>query len=156
MNRSLRLGFHRQRGTAAVELAFLMPILLFVLLGMLFVTVFFWHYTAVQKAAQDGARYLSTISEREMREPALAQAAARIATQIVEAELVDLGETGRTADVQVHCGPNRYCTGVTNGQLPQTVAVYVGINLHDVFGIVDTGRYGWLVSSTAEVSYVGR
>jgi Flp pilus assembly protein TadG len=156
MKRSLCLRLHRQRGASAVELALILPILVTVLLAPLFITVFFWHYTVVQKAAQDGARYLATMSEREMREPALAKAAALVANQIIEAELAELGDTGRTAEVQVFCGPNKLCTGATSGQLPTTVAVYVGINLTDMFGIVDTGRYGWLVSSTAEMSYVGK
>jgi Flp pilus assembly protein TadG len=156
MKQALCSKLHRQGGASAVELALILPILVTVLLAPLFVAIFFWHYTVVQKSAQDGARYLSTLSEREMREPAFARAAASIATQIIQAELAELGTTGRNADVQVFCGPNKLCTGATSGPLPPTVAVYVGINLRDIFGIIETGRYGWLISSTAEMSYVGK
>jgi cbb3-type cytochrome oxidase subunit 3 len=156
MKPALRSIQHRQRGASAVELALILPMLVTLLMAPLFVAVFFWHYTVVQKAAQDGARYLATISEREMREPALAQAAGRIATEIVETELAELGSVGKAADVQVYCGPSRKCTGFTNGQLPPTVLVFVELHVQDIFGLVDTGRYGWRVTSSAEVSYVGK
>ncbi|QNA88971.1 pilus assembly protein [Massilia sp. Dwa41.01b] len=151
---------HRQHGAAAVELALVLPILVVFFTAPLFFAIFFWHYTVVQKAAQDGARYLSTVSEQEMRDPALALAAANTAREIIRGELVELIPDQGSITVILHCGTSgtgmiNLCTGVEDGPLPESVDVGIQFRLKDqLFGFVDTGRYGWSVSAVATVPYV--
>jgi Flp pilus assembly protein TadG len=56
----------RERGSVAVECAIVIPIFLFMLSGMLFFGRLFWHYTVIQKAAHDAARFLATAPLRDM------------------------------------------------------------------------------------------
>jgi hypothetical protein len=128
-------------GAAAVELALILPILISMLLFSLLLGRFLWHYTAAQKAAQDGARYLSTISEQEMREQTLA------------AEAVELN-SGAAPTIIIECG-NDPCVGVRNLPLPDTVSVSVRMGFFDLLGLIDTGRYGIPIDATAEMRYVG-
>jgi len=149
--------FHssRQRGAAAVELALLLPIFVFLMSFPLFLGRYFWHYTAAQKAAQDAARYLSTISEQEMRDPALAPAAAALANDIVQMEIAELDTGGLRPRVAVQCG-GIPCMGVTTSPLPETVAVIVQMDMLDhIFGL-DFGRYGLRLNVRYEVRYVGK
>lgn len=145
-----------QRGSAAVEFALLLPIFLAVLTVPLLTARCLWHYTAAQKAAYDAARYLSGISVQEMREPALAIAAADIAQRIVQTEIESLQPGGMYGiEVVVSCGGDP-CRGVRNNALPDTVTVAVSMNMYDqIFGI-DTGRYGVPIEARYEMRYVGR
>ncbi|KQQ97153.1 TadE family protein [Massilia sp. Leaf139] len=150
----------RQKGAAAVELAVILPILLVFFTAPLFFAIYFWHYTVVQKAAQDGARYLSTISEQEMRDPTLALAAADTARGIIRSQLTELIPAPNSITVVLHCGTSangmiNLCTGVEDGPLPENVDVGIQFRLKDqFFGLVNTGRYGWPVSAVATVPYV--
>lgn len=115
-----------------------------------------WHYRAAQKAAHDSARYLSSISAQEMREPALAIAAADIASQIAMLELDQLipGDDNQVS-VLVACG-GLPCRGVRTSALPETITVSVSINLYDpVFGKI-IGRYGLPIGAQYEMRYLGR
>lgn len=145
----------RQGGAAAVELALLLPILVLLLMFPLFYARYFWYYTAVQKAANDAARYLSTISEKEMRMPTLAQAAAAVANDIAKAEIAELTSSPLPSFIDVRCG-TRACGGVGDGALPQTVAVTVEVTFaDDIFRAVNTGPLGWRVTAEVEMRYVG-
>jgi hypothetical protein len=160
MSRGIKNSSHRQKGAAAVELALVLPILIVFFTAPLFFAIFFWHYTAVQKAAQDGARYLSTISEQEMRDPTLALAAANTARAIIRGELAELIPEQNEIEIITYCGTSasgarNLCTGVRDAQLPEAVDVSVQFYLSDkFFGVIDTGRYGWSVSAIATVPYV--
>ncbi|THC39633.1 TadE family protein [Massilia sp. Mn16-1_5] len=160
MSKNIKNTMRWQKGAAAVELALVLPILIVFFTAPLFFAIFFWHYTAVQKAAQDGARYLSTVSEQEMRDPTLALAAANTAREIIRGELADLIPDQNNITVVLHCGTAangmiNLCTGVEDGPLPEVVDVGVQFRLKDqFFGFVDTGRYGWNVSAVATVPYV--
>jgi len=145
----------RQRGAAAVELALLLPIFVFFMSFPLFLGRYFWHYTATQKAAQDAARYLSTISAQEMRDPALSESAAALTNRIVQMELAELHTGGMRPRVTVLCG-DVLCQGVTTGPLPETVTVHVRMDMVDhIFGL-DFGRYGVQLNVRYEVRYVGK
>src|SRR5512139_895741 len=50
-----------QRGAAAVEFAFILPLLLLLFSGMVEYGRAMWHYDALAKGARDAARYLSTV-----------------------------------------------------------------------------------------------
>lgn len=157
MNRLItRSRGKRQSGVAAVELAILCPILLFVLTVPIFFGRYFWHYTVVHKAAADAARYLSTISEAEMRTSPLAQAAGDIARGIAEEEIADLKPGRITPKIAIHCGSRAPCQGIDSAELPETVVVAVEVSIFDtIFGVVPTGARGMLIKSEVEVPYVG-
>lgn len=145
----------RQHGVAAVELALMMPILLVLFTVPLFVSVYFWHYTAAQKAAQNAARYMSTISVQEMRAANLAIAADAIANEIAVTQVAELTMAAAAPVVEVYCGRVR-CNGVGSRPLPQTVFVSVRMDMFDqFFGSVDTGRYGLPITVEVELPYVG-
>lgn len=161
MSKNIKSTRRRQQGAAAVELALVLPVLVVFFTAPLFFAIFFWHYTAAQKAAQDGARYLSTVSEQEMRDPTLALVAANTAREIIREELAELLPAQNSIAVVLHCGTAangvmNLCTGVGDGPLPEVVDVSVQFRLRDqLFGFVNTGRYGWSVSAMASVPYVG-
>lgn len=145
-----------QRGAAAVEFALLLPLFLVIVTVPLVTARCLWHYTAAQKAAFDAARYLSGISAQEMREPALAVAAADIAREIVETEIEALKPGGTYyVAVDIRCGDNQ-CREVRAGTLPDTITVGVSMNMYDqIFG-VSTGRYGVPIEARYEIRYAGR
>lgn len=145
----------RQRGAAAVELAIIIPVLLIFLQLSLFPARYFWHYTVAQKAAQDAARYLSTISPAEMRVGKLAQAAAATASDIATRELADLNPgQGGAPKVVIQCGTDP-CNGVGALPLPDTVRVHVTMDMFDdIFFTVDT-QYGMPISADVVMRYVG-
>lgn len=146
--------FRRQSGAAAVELALLLPFFVLLMSVLLFLGRYMWHYTAAQKAAQDASRYLSAISVQEMRDPALAPAAAAVAGEIVHMELDELNSGGIGPRITIQCG-GRPCHGVTINPLPETVTVMIEMNMFDhIFGI-DLGRYGLPLNVRSEVRYVG-
>lgn len=144
----------RQRGAAAVELALIMPIMLVFLAFPLFFARYFWHYTVAQKAAQDAARYLSTISVQEMKIGSLNQAALAIASEIATTELAELNPGMAPPTVAFLCG-GYPCAGTGARPLPDTVLVRVTMDMFDnIFGIVDTGRYGLPITVDVEMRYV--
>jgi cbb3-type cytochrome oxidase subunit 3 len=146
----------RQRGAAAVECAIVLPILVLLLTFFVFYAQVLWHYTVAQKAAYDSARYLSTITEQEMRDGVLARAAEKIANDIVQAEIAEL-KPGRGAkpEVVVQCG-GIPCEGVWDAALPQTVSVSVRMGMYEeFFRAYNLSRYGLLIVGRSEIRYVG-
>ena len=148
----------RQRGVAAVEMAVLLPVLIIFLTIPIFFGRYFWHYTVAHKAAHSAARYLSTISVQEMRTRSMAQAAESVAQGIAVEMLADLNPGGIDAPtIAVFCGTNRRCTGYGASTMPETVVVVVELDMFDnIFGVVNTGRFGKRIGAVAEVSYVGQ
>ena len=144
----------REGGTAAVEFALLAPVLLVLLLFPIFFGRVFWHYTVAQKAAQDAARYMSTVSVQEMRSTTLAQEAAKVAVSIAAAELAELAPGSDIGDAIIQCGT--LPCGSRAGYVPTTVRVAITFGIFDTFfGVIDTGRYGWDITADITVSYVG-
>lgn len=143
-----------ERGAAAVELALILPVMVSMLVFSLLIGRFLWHYTAAQKAAQDGARYLSTISEQDMREEILAAEAVDVTRQIVRAEIAELNPGATPPSIIISCG-DEPCSGIGGLALPDTVSVTVRMRFFDLLGLIDTGRYGIPINATAELRYVG-
>jgi Flp pilus assembly protein TadG len=136
----------RQRGAAAIELAFILPILVTLLTFPFFYARCFWHYTAAQKAAQDAARYMSTVPMAEMRSKKLAGAAQKIAEDIASRKAFD--------PPQITC--DGLACGNSTGKLPNKVRAYISFGMADtMFGVIDTGRYGLLITADVTMRYAG-
>ena len=150
----------RQAGVAAVELALLLPILVpFLTLGFFTVSIL-WHYTMAQKAAQDAARYLSTLSQAEITNPTLASAAGALAQQIVMRELADFSPDIAPVHPQMFCkassvDPVLCGNGTASAELPIAVQVNFSFAMFDPSGFVDTGWYGLTITATHTMRYVG-
>jgi Flp pilus assembly protein TadG len=144
----------RQGGSAAIELAFLLPILLIFMSLPIFYARCLWHYTAAQKAAQDAARYLASVPRSEMLSSTSATAAANRAVQIATREIAELAPGGQMV------GPLAYCNGamcgnlIPIGSLPQRVTVELGFIMTDPwFGVETWG--GIPVNASVTLNYVG-
>lgn len=117
------------RGVAAVEFAFILPILI----ALLTIPIFFGRvlltYSAMQKAAHDSAIYLSGIPLSEMRELESSEAAAQVAMSIALAELSEL-QTGGGYPILVDV----QCDGGGCGRgVPTEVRVVVRAWMFDQF-----------------------
>ena len=144
----------RQRGSAAVEAALILPIFVVFLVVPIYYARCFWHYTVAQKAAQDAARYLSQVSAAEMRSPTLAQAASNIALQITQREMAELAPGSAIPTPVVQC--DYLPCGYAIGSLPTTVRVYINFSMYDnIFGAVPGGRFGLVITANASMRYVG-
>lgn len=119
----------RQRGIAAMELALLMPVLLMLLTFPLFFGRLLWHYSVINRAAQDAARYLSTVPLSDIRNANRAPAVTAVAKAIVDAELGELAPGPDTIGVTVGCDYLQ-CLGFTT---PANVNVGVQMELTDIF-----------------------
>lgn len=160
MNRSpfttIRRSMRRQAGVAAIEVALLLPILIaFLTLGFFTVSIF-WHYTMVQKAAQDATRYLSTVPVSEMMTPASAEAAGELAEEIVRREIAELFPDTVVSRIETFCNVPTNCGGgLATGTPPTTVRVKFSIAMFDPTEFVDTGWYGLQITGDHTMRYAG-
>lgn len=140
----------RERGAAAVEMAIIMPVLLSLLTVPFFMAVYFWHYSAIYKTAYSGARFLSTVSVREMNSPELSEAVEDQVRDIISEGIEDLHPAARPL-VDVHCD------GMTCGDgPPKEVLVRIRLRLADnYFGEFYTGDRGLLVEAAVTMRYAG-
>jgi hypothetical protein len=146
--------YRKQRGAAAVEAAIVMILLVTLLTFPIFFARIYWHYTVVNKAAQDAARYLSTVSAQEMKSRVLATAAADVAREIVALEIAELYPGTEVAPPVILCGTDP--CGIRVGIVPATVRVQVTVEMKDIFfGVADTGRWGWPLVANVTLPYVG-
>lgn len=144
----------RQRGSAAIEAALILPIFIIFLTVPIYYARCFWHYTVAQKAAQDAARYLSQVSAAEMRSPALAQAASNIALQIAQKELAELAPGSVIAAPIVQC--DYLPCGSLIGIPPTTVRAFITFSMYDnIFGVIPGGRFGLVITADVSMRYVG-
>ncbi|MCD2518364.1 pilus assembly protein [Massilia sp. G4R7] len=153
----LRRHRRKQRGGVAIEAAILLPVIILFLAVPLFLARIFWYYSVAEKAAHDGARFLSQVSRVEIQassggaEPGVAA----LAKAIVNAELAEIrpGLVGAT--------PSVLCDGLMCGGLsvPSMVRVAVQIRVRDdIFGFVTDpffGEDGLLLTADVTVRYAG-
>lgn len=145
-----------QRGVAAVELAFILPVLVVLLAFPLYFGRVFWHYTAAQKAAQDAARYLSSVPLIDMKDPLRVGHAVAVARDIAEAETAELNPGPYRPSITVLCD-GLSCAGFST---PTTVRVGVQLYMVDYFfyGITSVlfPDGGLALTADVTVHYVGR
>ena len=98
-----RRAMRRQQGVAAIELALIMLFFM----GLLPVVLLFgralFMYTAVQKSAQDAARYMATLPLQQMTSDDTANQAAAFATQLVQQALAETGPVLNANRIRVEC-----------------------------------------------------
>jgi Flp pilus assembly protein TadG len=139
-------------GVAAVEFAILLPLLFVLLSAPLYIGRVLWHYTVVQKAAHDAARYLASVPESEMRTNGLAQNAAALAREIVAAELGDLNPGPTPPDIAVQCNHSS-CNSITAWT---SVQVTVQVEMHDPFlGSSLDSLDGLPLTGDVQMRYIG-
>lgn len=119
----------RQRGIAALELALILPLFLALLMFPLFWGRAFWHYSVIQRAAQDAALYLTRLPPVEMRNPARTPELAAVAKAIVDAEMAELAAGPESPLVTVGCDALQ-CGGFAT---PAIVNVGVQLQMSDIF-----------------------
>jgi hypothetical protein len=151
---AVRRSTKYQAGVAAIECALLLPILIAFLMMGFFIASIFWHYTMAQKAAQDAARYLSTVSVSEMMTPASALAAGNLAKEIIRREIAEVSPSSEIGILETFCDTST-CGGKLPGTVPTTVRVNFSISMFDPFGVIDTGWYGLPISANYTMRYVG-
>lgn len=127
-------GARRQRGLAAVELAIVMPVLVLLLMFPLYLGRVFWHYTVLQHAAQDAARYLSRVPVSEITNTTRVSIVATMARTIADEEMAELAPGSTAPYVEVRCGLSA-CTGQSK---PSTVTVFIELPIEDIFFSVHT------------------
>lgn len=135
-----------ERGIAAVELAVMMPFLILLLVFPLYFGRVLWHYTAIQNAAQDAARYLSKAPVSEMTNPARAVAVASVAEAIVARELAELAPGTYPYSVDVTCD-SVSCVGFSK---PTRVQVSIQVLMENIFF---TGYMSMSIPLTVSITY---
>lgn len=154
IRRSLARPRQRERGSAAVELALILPILIITLTPMILYARYMWHYTVAQKAAQDAARYMSSVSVAEMKSKTLAGYAKSIAIEIARREVAELAPGEEIGDADVICDTNT--CGFKSGTAPKMVTVSVAFNMFDTFFNTYVGPYGLPIQVSVTMPYAGK
>jgi hypothetical protein len=149
----------REKGVAAVEMAGFLLLALPLLTAPLFLAIYFWHYTAIQKAAQNSARFLANVPVREMNSFTLAGYAESITQAIANDGASDLlrGDQFRVdIDCDVSTDPESQEWLSCGDGVPAQVRVVVRMRLFDdVFSSMDTGDRGLQVKAESRMRYVG-
>jgi Flp pilus assembly protein TadG len=141
----------RQRGIAAVEFALVLPLLILLLALPLYFGRLFWHYAAIQKAAQNGARVLASMPLATMRDPTKVGYATRLTEDIVRAHLDELNPGEFPVVIDAQC--NRMtCSGFSN---PTTTGVVVQMYVQDFFFPGYT-QMSIAITAEASMAYLGK
>lgn len=153
-----QLSLASEKGSIAVEMAFILPILVFLLTVMLFFARIFWVYSAGQKAAHDAARYISTATQAEMRTPGGGFNEARVpavARWIAQEELLDIVPMTEGIAITILCDKI-----ACSSTVPKTVRVSVEISFQDyIFTDLIAeylGKSNLTLTSNVELPYLGK
>lgn len=151
MNPRRRNTRYRQHGIAAVEFALMLPVLILLLALPLYFGRIMWHYATIQKAAQNGARFLASVPLATIKDPAMAGYVTQLTSDIVQAHLADLnpGDFPPAVDIQ--------CNGVTciGFSTPTTVRVVVRANIQDS-NFPEYTQMAISITADANVAYLGK
>lgn len=147
---------NRSRGTVAVECALMLPLFLLLFSAVLFFGKIFWHYTILQKAAQDAASFLARVSVEDIRgtNTGFEVPIAGVARSIIQTEIAELFPGDNNATITI------YCNGFSCGGLstPAHVSVAIQMNMVDPLLSGILGQYGLgtdiLLTATASTDFV--
>jgi Flp pilus assembly protein TadG len=118
----------KQAGLASIEFALTLPILVLLMAFPLFLGHVFWHYTAMQRAANDATRFLSKAPITEITSPSQAAKVVKVANDIVKEELSDVSaSTYYFVGISCDAVP---CAGVFT---PATVTVSIQMIVYSPF-----------------------
>ena len=153
---------HTQRGAIAVEAALVLPLLLIIVtFPSIFWTMYFYRYSAAQKAVHDAALYLSTAPRLEMAAagPDGSPAALTLAKTIIAKEMAGMSppDPGIVCNYQQASGlvASKPCSTTNNQDYKQTlVGLYVSIDMSYIDPITGTDS-GMRISPYADVPYLG-
>lgn len=151
---NVRRSASRQKGTAAIEFAVLLPFLVLIFANILFLGKIFWHYTVAQKIAHDMARHMSTQPAYTFTSYTGTTAALNIAYEIARQEGADLNTGGLPPAYFVLCGKVN-CAGMA---VPATVTGVVQMRLYNsVPGLnyLSGETEGYLIQTFVTMPYVG-
>jgi Flp pilus assembly protein TadG len=144
------------RGSIAVECALIMPIFLLLFSAVLFLGKIFWHYTVLEKAAQDSAAFLARVSIEDIRSANTGgeNPIATATRQIALAEVAELLPGDSMASVNVLCD-DLYCDG---GSTPTAITVVIRATMVDPLWssiLLDYGLGGdILLTATASTDFL--
>jgi hypothetical protein len=130
MKNGRRLFRRSSRGSVAIEMAVILPLMLALLSVPLFYARVFWFYSVAQKAAHDSARYMTSVTQAEMRTPGTGFGEPKVVAVgrwIAQQELTELVPLTDGIPIDIQCEP-----GPCGAKVPQTVRVKVAIVLHDM------------------------
>lgn len=133
---------YRATGSVAVEMAIILPLFLMLLALPLFFARVFWFYSAGEKAAHDAARYLSAVSQAEMRTIGTGFNETKVAATarwIAQQELDEILPSSDGIAINLSCQGGSVGSGCGTG-IPATVYVGVTIALHDTL-LKDISEY---------------
>lgn len=125
--------YDRQRGVAAVELAFVIIFLLLLVAGIVEFGRAFWYYDALTKATRDGARLLS-MAERDSFTTAIDSAKTRV---VSAANAANVQPALTSGNVEVTCLNKDFApVGCDNGvNAPDNVRVAISAYSIDIGGM---------------------
>lgn len=158
MKTSFTRYFRRtEQGSVAVEMAFVLPILIIFVAVPFFLARIFWFYSVAEKAAHDSARFLSQTSRVEILGPGngAKPGVVGLAEAIIDAELAEIRPG------LVGSAPTILCEGYTCDGLsvPADIRVAIRIRIRDeVFGpFTDAifGEDGLLLTADVTMRYAG-
>lgn len=117
-------------GIAAVELAFLLPVIVLLMSTLLLVGQMFWHYTVLQHAVHDAARYMATLPQAEIGDATKGDNAVQAARAMVLASVAGAGLYAApiAGQITVQCDD-----GNCGMAIPATVRVNASIDVPSLY-----------------------
>ena len=158
----------RQRGSALMEMAFALPILVTLLTVPLFFAQLFWFYSVAQKSAHDAARFLSTATQAELRTIGASGGEAQVAgvaRWIAATESDILQPVVTPLWIYVQCGTSSgtgayIAYGNCGDGVPQTVRVQLTMRFKDLIFPGATYEYfgedGLRLGADVTMRYAGK
>lgn len=151
-----------QRGAIAVEAALVLPLLLIIVtFPSIFWTMYFYRYSAAQKAVHDAGLYLSTAPRLEMTTvgPDGSPAALTLAKTIIAREMAGMSppDPGIVCSYQQASGfpVSKPCSTTNNQDYKQAlVGLYVSLDMSYIDPITGSDS-GIRISPYADVPYLG-
>ena len=138
------------RGSAVVEFALVIPIFLTLIFAPLYLGRIFLHYEVAQKVARDAARYVSSASLRDMKNPNKVANTIEVARAIAKEELEGLRPGEYAPVVTVLCDGST-CDGFA---VPVNVSVIVRLYMQpDFASLIDMPDM--VLTAKANFRYMG-